>query len=349
MNFASDNAGPAHPKVMEALIAANEGHAVAYGADPVTHRAVEKIREVFEAPEVAVYFVANGTAANALALSALARPWDVIFAAPQAHILVDENNAVEVASGGARVMPVGTSDDKMTADDLAMVMASYGLDDVHSPTLGPVSITQVTERGTLYSLEEIDAISQESKSRGVPFHMDGARFANAAAALGLSPAEMSWKLGVDTVTLGGTKNGALAAEAVVFFDPALAETFERRRMRAGHLMSKSRYLAAQMLGLLDNGLWLELAASANNAGARLARGLASMNGVAFPFETQANMLFVRLPRKMHQRLNAAGAVYGLWEGPLEEGDPDEPLLCRLVCDWSCDDAKVDAFLAAAAG
>ncbi len=349
MNFASDNAGPAHPKVMEALAAANAGYAVAYGADALTEQAVEAVREAFEAPKAAVFLVANGTAANALALSTLARPWDVIFAAPQAHILVDENNAVELASGGARVVPVGALEDRMTADALKTAMSSYGADDVHSPSLGPVSITQATERGTLYALDEIAALADATKAAGVPLHMDGARFANAAAALGVSPAEMSWQLGVDAVTVGGTKNGALAVEAVVVFDPALAETFERRRMRAGHLMSKSRYLAAQMLGLLEDSLWLELATSANAAGGRLSSGLAALDGVAFPFETQANMLFVRLPRAMHQRLRTAGAVYSLWEGPLDSGDPDEPLLCRLVCDWSCDDAKVDAFLAAAAG
>ena len=349
LNFASDNAGPAHPKVLEALARVNEGHAMAYGRDRVTAEAVERVREVFEAPEAAVFFVANGTAANALALATLARPWDAVFCAPQSHVLVDENNAVELASGGARLVTVGALEDRLTAEALGRAMADYGDDDVHSPTLGPVTITQVTERGTLYGRNEIRAIGEVAKRAGLALHMDGARFANAVAAMGVSPAEMSWRAGVDVLSFGGTKNGALAVEAVVFFEPAMAETFARRQMRAGHLMSKARYLAAQMLGLLEDGLWLELAASANAAGRRLAKGLVALDGVAFAFETQANMLFARLPRRMHQRLKAAGAVYGLWEGPLEAGDPEEPLLCRLVCDWSCEDAKVDRFLEIAAG
>ena len=349
MNFASDNAGPVHPKVMEALAAANDGHAMAYGLDAWTERAVQAVREVFEAPEAEVFLVANGTAANALALSSLARPWDAVFCARQAHVLVDENNAIEHQSGGARLVAVGAADDRMTAEKLFEATRSYGDEDVHSPSLGPVTITNVTERGTLYSVDEMESIADVARGLGMRTHLDGARFGNAVAALGVTAAELSWKAGVDVVSFGGTKNGGMAVEAVVAFDRSLVETLERRRMRAGHLMSKARYLGAQMSALLEDGLWLELAGRANAAGARLSGGLAAMPGVEFAFPCQANMMFVRLPRAMHQRLKAAGAEYGLWEGPLDSGDPDQPLLCRLVCDWSCDDAKVDAFLDVAAG
>ena len=349
MNFASDNAGPAHPKVLEALARANEGHVMGYGNDPVTEAAADKLREVFEAPDAAVFFAANGTAANMLALATLARPWDAVFCARQAHVLVDENNAIEMQSGGARMVAVGAADDKMTAQEVFAATRTYGDADVHSPTLGPVSITNVTERGTLYSVDEIDAITDVARGLGLATHLDGARFANAATALSVSAAEMSWKAGVDVVSFGGTKNGALAAEAVVFFDPAQAETFERRRMRAGHLMSKSRFLAVQIAALLDDDLWRDLGDRANTGAARLASGLAALPGVEFAFPCQANMLFVRLPRAMHQRLKAAGAAYGIWEGPLEGGYPEQALLCRLVCDWSCNAAKVDRFLSVAAG
>ena len=346
MNFASDNAGPVHPRVISAIIDANEGHAMAYGADRWTEGAVARIRDLFEAPEASVHLVATGTAANSLALAALAKPWDAIFCTEMAHIHEDECNAPEFFSGGAKLMALPAPQAKMEPETLRKAMASLG--SVHGPQRGPVSLTTVTEKGTVYSLEEIRALTSVARDFGSPVHLDGARFANAVAHLGCSPADMTWRAGVDAVSFGGTKNGLMGVEAVVFFDPAKSWELELRRKRAAHLFSKHRYLAAQMVAYLTDGLWLETARAANSALSLLAEGLRAQGHEPL-WEPQANLMFVRLPRAAHQRLREGGAQYHLWDGPLESGDPDEPLLCRLVCDWSTGPGQVDRFLALAAG
>ncbi|WP_210527043.1 threonine aldolase family protein [Rubellimicrobium arenae] len=347
MNFASDNAGPVHPRVMSALIDANEGHAPAYGTDRWTRDAVERIRDVFEAPEAAVHLVATGTAANALALATLARPWDAIFCTEMAHIQEDECNAPEAFSGGAKLIALPAPEAKLTPATLRPALEFAG-GSVHQAQRGPVSITQATEKGTVYALDEIRAVTATAREFGAKVHLDGARFANALVALDCSAAEMTWKAGVDAVSFGGTKNGLMGVEAVVVFDPSLSREVELRRKRAAHLFSKQRYLGAQMAAYLTDGLWLEMARASNSALSLLVEGLRAL-GCDPAWEPQANLVFVRLPRAMHQRLRAAGAAYHLWEGPLEQGDPDEPLLCRLVCDWSVGTGTVDRFLAVAAG
>ncbi len=346
MNFASDNAGPVHPRVISALIDANEGHAPAYGADRWTQEAVVRIREVFEAPEAAVLLVATGTAANALALATLSKPWDAIFCTEMAHVHEDECNAPEAFSGGAKLIALPAPQAKLTPDVLRAAFARLG--SVHGPQIGPVSLTQATEKGTVYSLDDIRAVTGVARDVGSRVHMDGARFANALVALDCTPAEMTWKAGVDAVSFGGTKNGLMGVEAVVLFDPALSWELELRRKRAAHLFSKGRYLGAQMAAYLADGLWLDMARASNSALSLLVEGLRSL-GVKPEWEPQANLVFVRLPRAMHQRLRGAGAAYHLWDGPLDEGDPEEPLLCRLVCDWSLGTGAVDRFLATATG
>lgn len=348
MHFASDNAGPAHPQVLSALTHANEGYAMGYGADPIMDDVRTRLREVFEAPDAAIYLVATGTTANALALATLTRPWETIFCTPTAHIHEDECNAPEFYTGGAKLTLVG-SDDKMTAESLRATILAEETRGVHGPQRGPVSITQVTERGQLYSLDELSALTATAHEFSLKSHLDGARFANASVALGCSPAEMTWKLGIDAVSFGGTKNGCLGVEAVVFFDPDHAWEFELRRKRGGHLFSKHRYLSAQMSGYLEDDLWLDTARRSNAACARLAAGLRDLPGARFDYEPQANIIFAHLPRAMHQRLHAGGAVYYLLAGDLHTGDPDEPLPCRLVTDWSVTDASIDQFIALAKG
>lgn len=345
MNFASDNAGPVHPKVLHALLEANEGHATAYGADRWTEEATARIRETFEVPEASVHLVATGTAANSLALATLAKPWDAVFCSEMAHVQEDECNAPEFFSGGAKLVPVPAPLSKLTPQALQAAMAPYGAS-LHNPQRGAVTLTQATERGAVYTLDEIRALAALAHDRGAKLHMDGARFANALVTLGCTPAEMTWRAGVDAVSFGGTKNGLMGVEAVVIFDPALGTELTLRRKRGAHLLSKHRFLGAQMAAYLTDGLWLEMARAANGAMALLAEGLRAMDA-APEWEPQANLAFVRLPRRVHARLRAAGASYYLW-GP-EEGDPEEPVLCRLVCDWSTGPGQVDRFLAAAAG
>ncbi len=347
MFFASDNAGPVHPKVIEALTAANTGYALGYGADALMDGVRERIREVFEAPEAAVYLVATGTAANSLALATLSNPWETIFCSPVSHIHEDECNAPEFYSGGAKLTLVG-EDDKMNAAALRAAIAGEETRGVHGPQRGPVSITQVTERGSVYTLDELRGLTAVAKAFGLKTHLDGARFTNALVALGCTPAEMTWKAGIDAVSFGGTKNGLMAVEAVVFFDPAHAWEFELRRKRGAHLFSKHRYLSAQMDAYLQDGLWLEMARQANANCDRLAEGLRGA-GAEFLHQPQANMIFAALPRRAHQRLKAEGAMYYLLDGPLETGDGDERLSCRLVCDWSISAEQIDRFIALAKG
>ena len=341
MYFASDNSGPVHPQVMAALNAANEGYQMAYGADTLMNEVRDRIRGIFEAPGAAVYLVATGTAANSLALSTLANPWDTVFCSPVAHIHEDECNAPEFYSGAKLTLVPGG--DKMTPDALRSTILAEETRGVHGPQRGPISITQVTERGSVYSLAELQALCGVAKEYGLPVHLDGARFTNALVALNCSPAEMTWKVGVDAVSFGGTKNGLMGVEAVVFFDETKAWEFELRRKRGAHLFSKHRYLSAQMAAYLKDDLWLQMARQANDNCARLADGLRA-KGAAFLHEPQANMIFAEFPRARHKQLHEAGAVYHLWGGELEGADDSEPLACRLVCDWSISAAQIDQFL-----
>lgn len=349
MFFASDNSGPVHPRIFAALTSANDGYAMAYGNDALSRRATGLVREVFEAPEAAVCLVATGTAANALALATLSKPWQTIFCTPESHIHEDECNAPEFFTGGAKLTLVESDGARMTPATLRAAIEAEETRGVHGPQRGPVSVTNVTERGTIYSAAEIAALAEVAGEYGLPMHLDGARFANAVAALGCTPAEMSWKAGVDAVSFGGTKNGCMGVEAVVFFDPAQAWELELRRKRGAHLFSKHRFLAAQMAAYLENGLWLDLAARANAANARLVEGLKALPGVAFPWQPQANITFAALPRAAHERLHEAGAAYHLWNARLEGVDPDEMLEARLVCDWSASEEHTSRFLELARG
>ncbi|SDW71432.1 L-threonine aldolase [Ruegeria halocynthiae] len=341
MYFASDNSGPVHPEVLAALAEANQSYQMAYGADTLMNKVRDQIRGIFEAPGAAVYLVATGTAANSLALATLSNPWETIFCSPVAHIHEDECNAPEFYSGAKLTLVSGG--DKMTAEALNASIDGEENRGVHGPQRGPVSITQVTERGSVYSLTELQALCGVAKTYGLPVHMDGARFTNALVALNCSPAEMTWKAGVDVVSFGGTKNGLMGVEAVIFFDESKAWEFELRRKRGAHLFSKHRYLSAQMAAYLQDDLWLKSARKANANCARLADGLRAV-GAKFLHEPQANMIFASIPRSQHKRLHEAGAVYHLWGDTLDGEDNEEMLACRLVCDWSIDSDQIDRFL-----
>jgi len=344
MNFASDNTGPVHPNVMAALIAANTGYALPYGGDDLTAQTIQNIRDLFEAPDAAVFLVSLGTAANSLILATLSQPWETVFCHTVAHIHEDECNAPEFYSGGTKLTLVPGPEAKMTAENLRRSILAEETRGVHGPQRGPVSLTQATERGTIYSLKEIQEISATAKEFGLPVHMDGARFANAVQSLGCSAAEMTWKSGVDAVTFGGTKNGLMAVEAVIFFNPKHAWEFELRRKRGAHLFSKHRFLAAQMQSYLAGDLWLDMAKKSNDASARLIQGLKQIPEVQIDFEPQANIIFAQWARAAHQRLHAAGAQYYVMAGDHTTGPSDELLPARLVTDWSTTPENVDKFL-----
>lgn len=349
MNFASDNAAPVPPQVLEALTRANAGYAASYGADETTAEAARLVREVFEAPGAAVYFLTTGTVANALSLATLCAPFQTVFCSETAHIHEDECNAPEFYTGGAKLTLVPDGD-VMTPEALRTAIEGEGNRGVHGPQRGPVSITNVTEGGNVYSVAQMRALCDVAKAFGLPVHLDGARFAGACVALGCTPAEMSWKIGVDIAVFGGTKNGLMDAEAVVIFDPdtpaghgiTRAQEFELRVKRGGHLYSKHRYVSAQMLAYLQDGLWRDLAARANARCDALAEGLMAL-GLEIVNTTRANMLFFRAPLRVHQAAMAAGADYHLWGNP--PADPDEPATARLVCSWSTSETDVAEFLA----
>lgn len=340
MWFTSDNASGAAPEVMAAVARANDGYARSYGADALMDRARDLVREVFEAPEAAVYLVTTGTVANALSLSLLTSPWGSVFCHTHAHIAEDECGAPEFYSHGAKLTLIPGVHGRMEADALeAAILRAKGAG-VHGVQPGAVSITNVTEAGTVYSVAEIAALAGVARAHGVPVHLDGARFANALVATGATAAEMTWRAGVDVVSFGGTKNGCMGVEAVVIFDPAKAWEFELRRKRAGHLMSKHRFLSAQMAAYLEDGLWLRLAAHANAMAARLTRGLAQMPAVDLVHPVEANILFPEWATGIHAKLEAAGAAYYPFPAPMGRER------ARLVTSWSTTERDVDEFLLA---
>ncbi len=342
MYFASDNSGPVHPQVLEALSRANQGHVLGYGNDDLTRAVTAQIRTLFEAPEAEVWLTGTGTAANTLALSSMACAFQTIYCTPVAHIHEDECNGVEFQSGGAKLMLVGQGD-KLTPEALCRVL-DYDIRRGQSAAqMGPVSITEATERGHIYDVAEVTALTALARSHGLPVHMDGARFANAVAALGCTPAEITWRAGVSALSFGGTKNGLMGVEAVVFFDPALAQSFALRRQRAGHTFSKHRYLAAQMQAYLSDDLWLSSAAQANANRAQLEAGLRKIKGVEILGQPQVNMIFARIPAEMDTRLRQSGATYYA-----QPADAQGYIPLRLVCDWSILPAEIDRFLSIAA-
>jgi len=350
MEFGSDNNAGAAPAILAAVSACNEGPAPSYGNDPIMARVEARVRDIFEAPQAKVYLVATGTAANALSIATLCPPWSAIYAHEAAHAETDECGAPEFYTGGAKLVLVGGSDGKMTADALHARIAGTPQGDVHAVQRGMVTITNQTEAGTVYSPAEVRALCDVARGFGLPVHMDGSRFANAVAATGAAPAELTWRAGVDVLSLGGTKNGCLGVEAVVMFDPAHAWEFELRRKRGGHLFSKHRYLSAQMEAYLSDGLWLRLAGHANAMAERLETGLRALPGVDRLFPRAANIQFVAMPRGVHARTMAAGAHYYLVPyGATVDGDPDEPVACRLVTSWATTPDEVDRFLALVAG
>ncbi len=302
--FGSDNVAGASPEILQALIACNDGAASSYGADEISARVEHKLAALFE-HEVAVFLVSTGTAANALSLSAFTPPWGAVLCHAESHIENDECGSPEFYTGGAKLVHVAGLEARIDPDALREKV-KLGAGDVHSVQPACVSITQASELGTLYSLEHTRAIGAVCREAGLPLHMDGSRFANAVASLGLSPAEMTWKAGVDVLSFGATKNGALGVEAIVLFDPARAGELAFRRKRGGHLTSKMRFLAAQMDAYLEDDLWLRNARHANAMAARLDQGLRAIEGVEVRGTVEANMLFCRLPGPMIEGLLRQG-------------------------------------------
>ncbi|MDB9863791.1 low specificity L-threonine aldolase [Candidatus Thioglobus sp.] len=301
--FASDNVTSACPEVMDAVIAANSGIAGSYGDDEWSLALKNRLSEIFET-EVEVFLAVTGTASNALALSALAPVFGKIYCHELSHINTDECGAPELFTGGAKLIPMRSSNGRIDAVDLAETIRGSG--NVHVTQPSVVSVTMSCETGTVYQLDEIKAISKIAHDNKMSVHMDGARFANALVSLDVSPAEMTWKSGVDVLTLGGTKNGCLAAEAVVFFKPEMVGNFPFLHKRSGQLLSKMRFISSQLDAYLTDDVWLRNARHANAMAKILSEGLNSFANIKLAYPTQSNEVFVHLPRDVIDYLNSAG-------------------------------------------
>jgi threonine aldolase len=334
MNFASDNWAGAHPAIAQRLLEAAPGFSAPYGAGELDRKIERRFNELFER-EVAVYFVSTGTAANSLALAAVNRPGGVAFCHREAHLLEDECGAPEFFTHGARLVPVDGDNGKIDPADLKAEIDRFPPDFVHAGQPMAISMTQATEIGTLYRPDEMDAIADVARTYRLPLHMDGARFANALAALALTPAEMTWKRGVDVVSFGGTKNGCWCAEALVFMNPELAHDLPFIRKRAGQLFSKSRFIACQFDAYLQDAM-----------AERLRQGIVQSGRARLAWHPEANEVFCLVDRAHAAELREKGAVFYQWHPPRAKPDLLAPgeVLIRLVTSFATEEGHVDRFL-----
>jgi threonine aldolase len=340
VNFLSDNAAPIAPGVLEAIRQANDGFAIAYGDDDWTRSVEHHFSELFER-EVAVFLVPTGTAANALALAHLTPSWGAVLCHADSHIATDECGAPEFFGGGLKLFALPGEDGKVAPETLKRALRDNFGHSPHQMIASALSITEATEAGTIYRLDEIAALCDIAHERSLAVHMDGARLANALVRLNTTPAQVTWQSGVDVLSFGATKAGALAAEAVVFFNPGRAAFMPERRKRAGHLISKHRFLAAQFKAILAEGRWLALARHANRMADQLSTKLAAL-GLATVWPVEANLVFVVLPRALDARLKAAGARYYGRTSMSLKLSPDQ-ILARLVTSFATKEDEIERF------
>lgn len=345
MFFASDNWAGAHEAIAQRLLSASTGFAAAYGNSDLDKKVQARFSEVFER-DVAVFFVSTGTAANSLSLASVQRPGGITFCHSEAHVIEDECGAPEFFSNASRLVAVSGEFGKIDPAQLSAKIAGYPEDAVHHGRASAVTITQATEIGTVYSLPEIGEISSIARKRNLPLHMDGARFANALVALGATPAEMTWKRGVDILSFGGTKNGCWCAEAIVFFDPDQAKEMPFIRKRAAQLFSKSRFIAAQFDAYFEEELWLGLARHSNGMADHLRAGIGASNSARLAWPTASNEVFAVITKSAAKTAESRGAKFYEWPIPVSMPElvGDNETLIRLVTSFATTEADVDGFL-----
>jgi threonine aldolase len=335
IDYRSDNTGRAAPEILEALIRANSGTALGYGGDEWTAALQKRFSDLFEAA-VRVFPVATGTAANALALASLGPSWGIVYCSEMAHINTAEANAAGFFGGGIKLTAVDGEHGKISADRLAESLAGISPAQLHRGRPTAVSLTQATDLGAVYSLDAIRAIAEVAKARGLKLHMDGARFANAVARLGCSPADLTWRSGVDIMSFGATKNGGALCDAIVVFSPDLADGLAVQLRRAGQVWSKMRFASAQLIAYVEDGLWLEMARASNAAAARIAAGLHDIPGARLLAPVEANEIFLELPSATMDGLENDGFQFYR----------RSKSLARFVCRFDTTEAEADALLAA---
>jgi threonine aldolase len=335
IDYRSDNTGRAAPEILEALMRANHDTALGYGADEWTAVLQRRFSELFETA-VRVFPVATGTAANALSLAAASPSWGIVYCSEVAHINTSEANAAGFFGGGLKLAPVAGEHGRISPERLADTLAAAAPGQLHRGQPAAVNLTQASDLGTVYSLAEIRAVAEAAKSRGLRLHMDGARFANALARLGCSPAEASWCCGIDIMSFGATKNGGALCDAIVVFAPELADGLAVQLRRAGQVWSKMRFASAQLLAYVENGLWLDMARASNAIAARIAAGLAGIPGVRLLAPVEVNEIFLELPGAVMDALEADG--FGFYRR--------SKTLARFVCRFDTTEVEADALLAA---
>ncbi len=335
IDFRSDNTGRAAPEILEALVRANRDTALGYGGDPWTAALQQRFSELFETA-VRVFPVATGTAANALSLSAIGPSWGIVYCSEAAHINTSEANAAGFFGGGLKLMPVAGEHGRIDAERLREILAGTAPGQLHRGQPCAVNLTQASDLGTVYPVSEVAAIAAAAKGRGLRLHMDGARFANAVARLGCTPAEASWRVGVDIMSFGATKNGGALCDAIVVFAPELAEALAVQLRRAGQVWSKMRFASAQLLAYVENGLWLEMARASNAIAARVAAGLADIPDARLLAPVEANEVFLELPGAVMDALEADGFQFYRRSASL----------ARFVCRFDATEAEADALIAA---
>jgi threonine aldolase len=347
MNFASDNAAGIAPEILAAVARANDGDALAYGRDEWTKRVEARFAEMFER-DVAVFLVPTGTAANALALAHLTPPWGAVLCHDEAHIATDECGAPEFFGGGIKLMGLAGEAGKIAPATLQHALEHGQWGGPHHISPAVLSLSQATEAGTIYRPAEIRQLADIAHARGLAVHVDGARIGNALARMNASPAQATWQAGVDVLSFGATKGGAVAAEAVVFFDPVRGAAMAERRKRGGHLLSKHRFVAAQFEAFLADDLWLALAGHANRMADRLAGQLTRID-LAPVWPVEANLLFVLLPQSLHERLQAQGAHYYVIHTDRTDPAtvPAGHVLVRLVTSFATTEDDIDKFVSLA--
>jgi threonine aldolase len=333
ISFRSDNVATVCPEILQALAAVNHGPAASYGDDEYSRALNQAFSTLFET-EVTVFPVSTGTAANALALAACSRPYGGIYCNEHAHIHTAEGGATEAFTGGAKIIPLAGEQFRLTPASLRRVVSVAERGVRNKPQPDAVSITQASEHGTVYRLDEIAELGEIAREAGITFHMDGARFANALVTLGCTPAEMTWRRGVDILSFGATKNGAMSAEAIVVFDPKLVEPLSYRLRSAGQTWSKMRFAAAQLIAYVEDGLYLRLAGRSNALASRLAQAVAQLPGVSLIAPVEANLLFLSMPPAMIDALLAAG---------VRVGRRSETVI-RLVTRFDGRDEDIDRFI-----
>ncbi len=335
IDFRSDNTGRAAPEILDALVQANSGTALGYGGDEWTAQLQSRFSDLFEKP-VRVFPVATGTAANALSLAALGPSWGLVYCSEAAHINTSEANAAGFFGGGLKLVPVAGEYGRIDADALALMLAGIAPGQLHRGVPAAVNLTQATDLGGVYRLDEIAALSEVAKRRGLKVHMDGARFANAVARLSCSPADLTWRAGVDILSFGATKNGGALCDAIVVFTPELADGLAIQLRRAGQVWSKMRFASAQLLAYVENGLWLNLAAASNRIATRIAAGLGDIAELRLIAPVEANELFLELPSAAMDALERDGFQFYRRSATL----------ARFVCRFDATDAEADALVAA---